>query len=89
MFRNRSKGREPHDDSVEARLRALGHLLDARGYRAEGLCILAVEDGFVVNGMKVPERGAAYSLAQEGETIEGAEVAATLAQLRAQAASAQ
>lgn len=80
MFRNRSKPRDFREDSVEARLRALGHLLDARGYRAEGLCVLAVDDGFFINGMKIPERGAAYSLAQEGETIEGAEIAAALAQ---------
>lgn len=30
----------------EVRLRALGHLLDERGYELGGLCILTVGDGF-------------------------------------------
>jgi hypothetical protein len=38
--------------SLEARLAALGRLLDERGYAFEGLCVLAVNDGFEVYGLR-------------------------------------
>lgn len=66
----------------EARLRALGYLLDERGYELAGLCILTVGDGFEVTGLRVPQRGAAYDLEQHTEMIEVEELAAIIAQLR-------
>lgn len=84
MFRGRaSKGRVGQEESLEARLQALGTLLDRANYTEQGLCILAVEGGFVVTGLKIPERGAAYSLAQHSETFEDATIAATIAEVHA------
>jgi len=71
------------DDSVEARLRALGYLLDRRGYVAQGLCVLEVDDGFEVNALKVPQSGAIYGLVQQTETIRAVEITTMVAQLRA------
>jgi hypothetical protein len=48
-------------NSIEARLGALGRLLDERGYAFEGLCVLAVNDGFEVYGLR-HERSEAYTL---------------------------
>jgi hypothetical protein len=69
-------------DNHERRLRALGYLLDRRGYERDGLCILAVGDGFEVAGLGVPPRGAAYDLAARGERISDEELADALARLR-------
>ncbi len=66
----------------EVRLRALGHLLDERGYELAGLCILTVRDGFEVTGLRVPLRGAAYDLEQYTEMIEAADLETTAARLR-------
>ncbi len=66
----------------EVRLRALGHLLDERGYELAGLCILTVGDSFEVTGLRVPQRGAAYDLEQYTEMIEVEELDAIVAQLR-------
>jgi hypothetical protein len=89
MFRHRPLASSPPpparsvaDDSLEARLRALGHLLDQRGYIPQGLCVLEVDDGYEVNALQMPA-GAAYGLAQQSETIPAAELAATIALLRA------
>jgi hypothetical protein len=87
MFRRNQpprEGRTVPDGSNEARLRALGHLLDQRGYDGRGLCILEVADGFEVTGLKIPERGAAYELAQHTEHIPAAELATLMAHLRQQ-----
>ena len=40
------------EDSIEARLQAIGHLLDGEGYIPPGICILSVEEGFVVHGLQ-------------------------------------
>jgi hypothetical protein len=66
----------------EVRLRALGHLLDERGYELGGLCILTVGDGFEVVGLRVPQRGAAYDLEQHTEMITADELSAVATQLR-------
>jgi hypothetical protein len=66
----------------EIRLRALGHLLDERGYELSGLCILTVGEGFEVTGLRVPQRGAAYDLEQHTESIAAEELTAVVAQLR-------
>jgi len=66
----------------EARLRALGYLLDERGYELAGLCILTVGDSFEVTGLRVPQRGAAYDLEQRTEVIEAEELATVTARLR-------
>lgn len=70
------------DDSNEARLRALGYLLDAQRYSTHGLCVLEVAGGFEVTGLKIPERGAAYDLVQYTTRITASEVAATIEHLR-------
>jgi hypothetical protein len=82
MFRRRPSVPRRRE-SNEARLRALGVLLDRRGYQPEGLCLLEVNGGFEVTGLTVPERGAAYDLAQRSEHIAAAELHATIAQLKA------
>jgi hypothetical protein len=51
----------------EERLRALGTLLDERGYERDGLCILSLAGGYEVTGLRVPQRGAAYDLEQQTE----------------------
>ena len=66
----------------ELRLRALGQLLDERGYELEGLCILTVGDGFEVTGLRVPQRGAAYDLEQDTEMIEAEKLATLITQFR-------
>lgn len=65
---------------LEARLAMLGRLLDRRGFAAVGLCLLETDGGFVAVGLRVPERGAAYSLAQETVEVGPAELAAALAE---------
>lgn len=87
MFRRNQPpraGRAVPDESIEARLRALGYLLDQRGYSTQGLCILEVASGFEVTGLKIPERGAAYDLALYTEHIPAVELTALLGQLREQ-----
>ncbi len=76
MFFRRQK------ETNERRLRALGYLLDQRGYEREGLCILAVGDGFEVSGLGVPSRGAAYDLAARGDSISAEELADAQSRLR-------
>lgn len=66
----------------ETRLRALGHLLDERGYERDGLCILTVGEDFEVTGLQVPQRGAAYDLVQHTERVTAAELTAIEARLR-------
>ncbi len=74
----------PRDpDSAQARLEALGYLLDRGGYTTRGLCILEVDGGFLVNGLKTAERGAAPDLEQVAENIGPDEIARTIAQLGA------
>ena len=82
MFRRRAPGPRRRE-SNEARLRALGVLLDRRGYQPDGLCLLEVNGGFEVTGLTVPERGAAYDLAQRSEHISATELDATIEQLKA------
>ena len=74
--------RRPPPDSNETRLRALGRLLDRRGYSSTGLCIFTVEDGFAVSGLRVPAAGEAYGLVDDDETVDGAELTAAIARLR-------
>lgn len=70
-------------DSAQARLEALGYLLDRGGYTMQGLCILEVDGGFLVNGLKTAERGVAPDLEQAAENIGSDEIARTIAQLNA------
>ena len=70
-------------DSAQARLEALGYLLDRGGYTTRGLCILEVDGGFLVNGLKTAERGAAPDLEQVAENIGSDEITAAIAQLSA------
>ena len=69
-------------DTHERRLRALGLLLDERGYERDGLCVLAIDGGFSVTGLRVPPRGSQYDLAQHTETIRAEEVEAVAARFR-------
>ena len=70
-------------DSAQARLEALGYLLDRGGYTTRGLCILEVDGGFLVNGLKTAERGAVPDLEQAAENFGPDEIARTIAQLNA------
>ena len=83
MFRRKPPA--PRAESNEARLRALGYLLDQHGYVTEGLCILEVGGGFEVTGLRVPARGAAYDLTQQTVHIPASELTTTLQQRAAQA----
>jgi len=69
-------------DTHERRLRALGLLLDERGYERDGLCILAMEGDFSVTGLRVPPRGANYDLVQHTETVRTEEADAVAARFR-------
>ena len=71
----------PRAESNEARLRALGVLLDRHGYVTEGLCILEVGGGFEVTGLTIPERGAVHELTQQTRHIPPSELTATIQQL--------
>jgi hypothetical protein len=68
-------------ESHEARLRALGALLDRRGYATEGLCILEVAGEFVVSGLAVHPGQPLHDGPTLTETIGAAELAAALAAL--------
>ena len=70
-------------DSAQARLEALGYLLDQGGYTTRGLCILEVDGGFLVNGLKTSERSAVPDLEQVAENIGPDEIARAIAQLNA------
>ena len=68
-------------ESHEARLRALGYLLDQRGYDRHGLCILEVDDGFEVNGL-APRLGPP-TVDQQTASIGDDELRAAIAALQA------
>jgi hypothetical protein len=65
IFRAKAQPQAPEPvapaNSLEARLAALGRLLDERDYAFEGLCVLAVNDGFEVYGLR-HDRSEAYTL---------------------------
>ncbi|MGN6363072.1 MAG: hypothetical protein ACTHNK_22080 [Thermomicrobiales bacterium] len=81
MFRKPPLPTRPtmRSDTHEARLRALGYLLDQRGYAAHGLCILAVEDGFEVTGLLAKDGVGMLEREPQAETITVDELAAALA----------
>jgi hypothetical protein len=81
MFRKPPLPTRPtlRSDSHEARLRALGCLLDQREYAAHGLCILAVGDGFEVTGLLAKDGVGMLEREPHAETITAAELAAALA----------
>ena len=74
---------DSRQESIETRLRALGHLLDRWGYSGEGLCIVEADGGFVVDGLKMPQRGQTYGFVEDGESVAAADIGETIAQLRA------
>jgi len=80
MFRKRQEPGSPPPASHEARLRALGRLLDRRGYAAHGLCILEVAGDLVVSGLPVRDGQATFATASRMETIGAAELAALIAE---------
>lgn len=84
MFGHRAakQPQENRDNGLRAQLNALGYLLEQRGYTSQGLCIIAVEDGFVVNGLKIPPLGEAYGFEEARETIEATELTAAMARVR-------
>jgi hypothetical protein len=81
MFRKREEpaARRPLPGSHEARLRALGLLLDRAGYADHGLCILEVAGDFVVSGLLVQPGQATFAATARTETITAAELAAVVA----------
>ena len=78
MFRKREHASDKN--SIEARLPAIGYLLDRQGYIAPGLCILGVEEGFVVHGLQEAD-DRHYAL--QTLTIEQPTLASTIKRLRA------
>ena len=70
----------PPPDSHEARLRALGRLLDRRGYAAHGLCILEVAGELVVNGLPTRPGEATFAATGRTETFTAADLAAAMAE---------
>lgn len=80
MFRNRTAKRDTvaREGRIAARLEALGRVLEERGYAPEGLAILEVDGGYVVNGLKLPAQGQTYGLVEDGETVTADEIAAAL-----------
>ncbi len=68
-------------ESLETRLRALGYLLDQRGYGHRGLCILEADDGFEINGLPAP--GAPPIIEQRTTYIAAEELRAAIAALAA------
>ena len=78
VFRKRKHAFD--ENSIEARLQAIGHLLDRQGYIPPGLCILAVEEGFVVHGLQeAGDRRYAFQTL----TIEQPALASAIKRLRA------
>lgn len=69
------------NDSIEARLHALGVVLDTYEYTGGGLCILTAEGGFIVHGLRVVEHRLGYAVGPRTVTVEDTEIAATLARL--------
>jgi len=81
MFRKREAPAPPPDPgSHEARLRALGRLLDRHGYAAHGLCILEVAGDLVVSGLPVRPGEATFAATSRTETIVAAALAALIAE---------
>ncbi len=68
-------------ESHEARLRALGYLLDQRGYDQHGLCILEAEGGFEINGL--PPRLGPPAVDQQSTYFTADELRAAIAALQA------
>ena len=71
---SRKRGRTFDENSIEARLQAIGYLLDRQGYIAPGLCILGVEQGYVVHGLQEDDdrRYALQTLTIEQPTLASA-----------------
>jgi hypothetical protein len=78
MRRDTEAATEGAVGELEATLAALGRMLDRRGFATAGLCLLEVDGGYVATGLRVPDRGAAYSLAQETLEVGSAELAALI-----------
>ena len=83
MFRSKSAGREPdrrnvRESGLEAQFAALGRFLEARGYTADGLCVIGANGGFVVDGLKRPDRGAGHTLVQQTSEINADDLASLL-----------
>ncbi len=68
--------------NLELRLKALGYLLDAHSFAADDLCILEQDDGFLVTGFRIPDRGSGFGLAEHTQWIGADEIAATIARLK-------
>lgn len=81
IFRRREQITDHHKQisGHEARLRALGQLLDERGYDREGLCVLAIGNGFEVTGLRASP---AHDIEQHTETINAEDLDAVAARLR-------
>ena len=68
--------------NLERRLKALGYLLDAHSFAADDLCILEQDDGFLVTGFRIPDRGSGFALVEHTAIVGAAEIAATIALLK-------
>ncbi len=68
--------------NLELRLKALGYLLDAHSFAAGDLCILEQDDGYLVTGYRIPDRGSGFGLVEQTAMIRAEEIAATMALLK-------
>ena len=68
--------------NLELRLKALGYLLDAHSFAADDLCIIEQDDGFLVTGFRIPDRGSGFALVEHTAMIGADEIAATIALLK-------
>lgn len=83
VFRRRASPTAPTLDSatLAVRLKALGYLLDTRRYVPQGLCVIEREDGYFINGFRVPEGLSTFGLTESNEQVSGEELQATIAQI--------
>lgn len=69
-------GRQVPPDSLEARLGALGRLLERQGFQLPGLCIMRTETGFIVHGPRSASRVLGQAHVLRSTALHGDEVTA-------------
>lgn len=77
-----SEGRQVPPDSLEARLGALGSLLDRQPLLLPGLCIMGTETGYIVHGYPAAVRDPGQAPVPRSIVLHADEVTAEVAKLR-------
>lgn len=78
-----SEEREVPSDSLEARLGALGRLLDRQSFLLPGLCIMGAETGYIVHGYPAARLGLGLAPGPRAVVLHADEVTAEVAAVRA------